>query len=106
MICFAARPQSRGVAGTLFVHKIAGALANRVPISETVTEAAERGFPTTHSIGMSLVLQPLPGSSKSSNSEGMARACLGIHGEAGFEQIPFDVAERQFAAVQTNWHPR
>jgi triose/dihydroxyacetone kinase / FAD-AMP lyase (cyclizing) len=35
-------PQARGVAGTLFVHKIAGALAEQGADLDTVTAAAER----------------------------------------------------------------
>ena len=46
-------PQARGVAGTLFVHKIAGALAEDGASLEDVTEAAKRVIAGTRSIGMS-----------------------------------------------------
>ena len=35
-------PQARGVAGTLFVHKIAGALSENGATLETITDAANR----------------------------------------------------------------
>jgi dihydroxyacetone kinase len=57
-------PQSRGVAGTLFVHKIAGALAEQGADLDTVTNAAERVIQGTHSIGMSLDTCTVPGSPK------------------------------------------
>src|SRR5690349_16456205 len=47
-------PQARGVAGTLFVHKIAGALAERGADLDTVTAAARHVIAGTRSIGMSL----------------------------------------------------
>ena len=42
-------PQARGVAGTLFVHKIAGALAEQGADLDTVTEAARAGDPRASS---------------------------------------------------------
>jgi len=99
-------PQSRGVAGTLFVHKIAGALAEQGSDLETVTEAAESVISTTHSIGMSLDTCTVPGSPKELRiPEGMAELGLGIHGEAGFEQIPFDGAREAIAAVADKLAP-
>ena len=47
-------PQPRGVAGTLFVHKIAGAIAESGASLGDVTAAAERVIAGTKSIGMSL----------------------------------------------------
>ena len=47
-------PQARGVAGTLFVHKIAGALAEEGADLDAVTEAAQRVVNGVVSIGMSL----------------------------------------------------
>ena len=57
-------PQSRGVAGTLFVHKIAGAMAEKGANLEPVTRAAERIINATRSIGMSLDTCTVPGSPK------------------------------------------
>lgn len=86
-------PQARGVAGTLFVHKIAGALAERGADLDTVTAAALRVIQGVSSIGMSLDTCTIPGSPKEQRIEkGMAELGLGIHGEAGVEQVAFDGA--------------
>lgn len=77
-------PQARGVAGTLFVHKIAGALADQGADLETVTHAAQRVIDGVISIGMSLDTCTLPGSPKENRiGPGKAELGLGIHGEAG-----------------------
>ena len=86
-------PQPRGVAGTLFVHKIAGALAEGGADLQTVTDAATRVIENTMSLGMSLDTCTVPGSPKEHRIEsGKAELGLGIHGEAGFEQIDFEGA--------------
>lgn len=81
-------PQARGVAGTLFVHKIAGAMAENGANLEACTLAAERVIKSTRSIGMSLDTCTVPGSLKEHRiPHGMAELGLGIHGEAGVEQV-------------------
>lgn len=81
-------PQARGVAGTLFVHKIAGAMAENGANLEACTLAAERVINSTRSIGMSLDTCTVPGSLKENRiPHGMAELGLGIHGEAGVEQV-------------------
>jgi len=86
-------PQARGVAGTLFVHKIAGSLAEQGADLETVTAAAQRVIQATASIGMSLDTCTIPGSPKEQRIDmGRAELGLGIHGEPGVEQIDFDGA--------------
>jgi dihydroxyacetone kinase len=93
-------PQARGVAGTLFVHKIAGALAQQGKDLETVARAARRVIAKTKSIGMSLDTCTVPGSPKEERiPRGMAELGLGIHGEAGVEQIDFSGAQSAVAAV-------
>jgi len=93
-------PQARGVAGTLFVHKIAGALAEQGADLDAVTVAAERVIGETYSIGMSLDTCTVPGSPKENRiPEGMAELGLGIHGEAGVEQITYDNARQAIDAV-------
>ena len=93
-------PQSRGLAGTLFVHKIAGHLAEQGADLATVTEAAERVIAGTKSIGMSLDTCTVPGSAKESRiGVGMAELGLGIHGEPGVDQIDFGGAEQAMAAM-------
>ncbi|MES2968405.1 MAG: dihydroxyacetone kinase subunit DhaK, partial [Pseudomonadota bacterium] len=93
-------PQSRGLAGTLFVHKIAGHLAEQGANLATVAAAAERVITGTRSIGMSLDTCTVPGSAKESRiAAGKAELGLGIHGEPGVEQIDFSSAEQAMAAM-------
>jgi len=93
-------PQARGVAGTLFVHKIAGALAENGADLDTVTTAARRVIAGTKSIGMSLDTCTVPGSPKEDRiPKGMAELGLGIHGEAGVEQVDFSGARSAMAVV-------
>ncbi|QDG76189.1 dihydroxyacetone kinase subunit DhaK [Labrenzia sp. PHM005] len=93
-------PQSRGVAGTLFVHKIAGALADQGAGLQAVTDAAERVIDGAVSIGMSLDTCTVPGSPKEDRIEpGKAELGLGIHGEAGVEQVAFSNAKTAMAMV-------
>lgn len=93
-------PQARGVAGTLFVHKIAGALADQGSDLATVTEAAEKVIAGAVSIGMSLDTCTLPGSPKEDRiGPGMAELGLGIHGEAGVEQVAFSNAKSAMSMV-------
>ncbi len=93
-------PQARGVAGTLFVHKIAGALADQGAGLEAVTEAARRVIASAVSIGMSLDTCTVPGSPKEDRiAPGKAELGLGIHGEAGVEQVDFRSAREAMAMV-------
>ena len=86
-------PQPRGVAGTLLVHKIAGALAEQGRDLEAVTEAATRVITGVSSIGMSLDTCTVPGSPKEDRiAPGKAELGLGIHGEAGVSQVDFNGA--------------
>jgi ATP-dependent dihydroxyacetone kinase len=88
-------PRPRGVAGTLFVHKIAGALAEAGGNLEVVTKAAERVIKGVVSIGMSLDTCTVPGSPKEDRiPDGKAELGLGIHGEAGAEQVEFKGAHQ------------
>ncbi|MEJ6747366.1 MAG: dihydroxyacetone kinase subunit DhaK [Yoonia sp.] len=81
-------PQARGLAGTLFVHKIAGAMAESGANLEACTLAANRVIASTRSIGLSLDTCSVPGSLKEDRiPPGMAELGLGIHGEAGVEQV-------------------
>lgn len=95
-------PQARGVAGTLFVHKVAGTYAENGADLETVTAAARRVIAGTKSIGMSLDTCTVPGSPKEDRiPPGLAELGLGIHGEAGVEQVDFSGAQSAMAAVAT-----
>lgn len=86
-------PQARGVAGTLFVHKIAGHLAEEGSDLDTVTAAAQEAVNDMASIGTSLDTCTVPGSAKEDRiAAGMAELGLGIHGEAGVQQVAFEGA--------------
>jgi dihydroxyacetone kinase len=93
-------PQPRGVAGTLFVHKIAGALAEQGADLAKVTAAAEDAISRMASIGKSLDTCTVPGSTKETRiGAGMAELGLGIHGEAGVEQVVFKDARHAIDLV-------
>jgi dihydroxyacetone kinase len=93
-------PQARGVAGTLFVHKIAGAMAEVGADLDTITTAARRIIGGAVSIGMSLDTCTVPGSPKEDRiSAGKAELGLGIHGEAGIEQVDFTGARSAMQLV-------
>ncbi|MEZ5754774.1 MAG: dihydroxyacetone kinase subunit DhaK [Paracoccaceae bacterium] len=93
-------PQARGVAGTLFVHKIAGAMAEAGADLDTITTAARRIIAGAISIGMSLDTCTVPGSPKEDRiGTGKAELGLGIHGEAGVEQVDFSGARAAMAMV-------
>ena len=87
-------PQARGVAGTLFVHKIAGARAESGADLATITVVAEQVIASTASIGMSLDTCTVPGAPKEARiPPGRAELGLGIHGEAGVEQVDYESAQ-------------
>jgi triose/dihydroxyacetone kinase / FAD-AMP lyase (cyclizing) len=100
-------PQPRGVAGTLFVHKIAGGLAENGGDLASVTAAANRVIEGTMSLGMSLDTCTVPGSPKEHRiPEGKAELGLGIHGEAGIEQIAFESAAQAMQTIAGRLAPR
>ena len=76
----------RGLAGTIFVHKIAGAAAAEGRNLKEVKAAAEAAIASLGTLGVSLSGQPtLPGQSRASDRLGDAEMelGLGIHGEPG-----------------------
>jgi len=93
-------PQARGLAGTLFVHKIAGAMAENGASLASVRDAARHVVSGIRSIGMSLDTCTIPGSPREDRiPAGMAELGLGIHGEAGVEQIALENAREAIAAI-------
>jgi dihydroxyacetone kinase len=81
-------PQPRGVAGTLFVHKIAGHLAEEgAPLAE-VAAAAREAANDIRSLGVALSSCAIPGQPfEARMGEEEAELGLGIHGEPGIERI-------------------
>lgn len=93
-------PQARGVAGTLFVHKIAGAMAEAGADLDTISAAAQSVIKGAISIGMSLDTCTVPGNPKEDRiASGKAELGLGIHGEAGIEQVDFSGARSAMQMV-------
>ncbi|MFQ6552442.1 dihydroxyacetone kinase subunit DhaK [Aestuariibius insulae] len=100
-------PQARGVAGTLFVHKIAGAMAEDGADLETIAKAAQNVIDKVVSIGMSLDTCTVPGSEREARiPKGKAELGLGIHGEPGVEQVEFTTAKDAMAQVVDKLAPK
>nr|WP_298103967.1 dihydroxyacetone kinase subunit DhaK [uncultured Shinella sp.] len=92
--------QPRGVAGTLFVHKIAGHLAETGENLETIANAARAAAGDIISLGMSLSSCSIPGQAHEERlgaDEG--ELGLGIHGEPGVERIAIDTARSLVATM-------
>jgi len=94
-------PHPRGVAGTLFVHKIAGHLAEQGKSLEEVTAAAERVARNAGSLGVSLSSCTIPGhAAEARMTDREAELGLGIHGEPGVEKIALAPAKELVAKME------
>ncbi|MER8544332.1 dihydroxyacetone kinase subunit DhaK [Mesorhizobium sp. M1182] len=92
--------QPRGVAGTLFVHKIAGHLSEAGIDLATVAAAARAAAADIVSLGISLSSCSIPGQSHDERfGADDAELGLGIHGEPGVERIAVQSAERLVAIM-------
>lgn len=78
----------RGIAGTIFVHKIAGAAAEKGMDLDDVKRVAEKTIKNVKSMGMSLTPCVVPGVGKPSFEigEDEMEIGLGIHGEPGIRK--------------------
>ncbi|WP_347862931.1 dihydroxyacetone kinase subunit DhaK [Salimicrobium sp. PL1-032A] len=78
----------RGIAGTVFVHKIAGAKASEGASLREVKRVAEKVVAHTRSMGVALTPCVVPGSGKPSFTleEDEMEVGIGIHGEPGIER--------------------
>lgn len=93
-------PQPRGVAGTLFLHKIVGAMAAKGASLDEVADTAESIVSGISSMGMSLDTCSVPGFQKEDRiGQGKAELGLGIHGEPGIEQINYSTAKAAMELV-------
>lgn len=92
--------QPRGIAGTLFVHKLAGAAAaSGATLDEVKTRAADAAA-HARSLGLSLTTCAVPGAERDDRIPAdKAELGLGIHGEPGRELIDFEPADRLVARV-------
>lgn len=84
----------RGISGTVFVHKIAGARAEAGGTLEEVAEIAQRAADNVRSFGVSLTSCILPGVGTPGFTigEDQMEVGMGIHGEPGIEQCPMKTA--------------
>ena len=99
-------PHPRGVAGTLFVHKVAGALAAAGASLDEVAAGAERIAGHIASLGLSLDTCTVPGSPKENRIDpGMAELGLGIHGEPGVEKVSYSTADDAMNLVVDRLEP-
>jgi dihydroxyacetone kinase len=86
-----ARP--RGIAGTLFVHKVAGAHAEAGASLEHVAAEAARVAKAVKSLGIATTICAIPGQPPHERiNPGQAELGLGIHGEPGVERIQLPLA--------------
>lgn len=99
-VSIAESAQPRGIAGTLFVHKVAGYLAEAGEDLERVTKGAQDVADGTKSLGLALTTCHPPGSSdKETLSAEEAELGLGIHGEPGVAKIPMASADELMSRV-------
>jgi dihydroxyacetone kinase len=81
-------PQPRGIGGTLFVHKVAGATAQSGADLDEVTRVARAVAASVKTLGVSSSSVGVPGRGPARPfPEGRAELGLGIHGEPGMREI-------------------
>lgn len=86
--------QPRGVAGAIFIHKIAGYVAEQGASLAVVAETARKVTKATVSLGVSLSSCTIPGGHREDRiPKGKAELGLGIHGEPGVELIDYTGAK-------------
>lgn len=91
-------PQPRGVAGTLFVHKIAGAAAAAGASLDEVEALARSVAGSVASLGLAFDTCSIPGTPKERRlEEGEFELGLGIHGEPGVHRLPMKGADALLA---------
>ena len=85
----------RGIAGTVFVHKIAGAMAEKGASVEEVERAANKAIANIRSMGMAMSACTLPAVGKPGFvlAENEMEVGMGIHGEPGIERTSIKSAK-------------
>ncbi|RRI01177.1 DAK2 domain-containing protein [Mesorhizobium tamadayense] len=92
--------QPRGIAGTLFVHKIAGHLSETGHDLASVTAAARAAAKEIVSLGISLSSCSIPGQAHQDRfGADDGELGLGIHGEPGVERIALQSAGKLVAIM-------
>ncbi len=102
-------PQPRGIAGVMFVEKVAGHYAEKGANLKTVAAMAQKAADGLVSLGISLSSCTLPGIGREDRvPHGKAELGLGLHGEPGVDLVNLEsarqaalmVADRLFAAAK------
>ena len=85
----------RGIAGTVFVHKIAGALAERGADLHAVAAVAQKVVDNVRSMGFALSPCTVPANGRPGFDlgDGEMEFGLGIHGEPGVRRAPVENAD-------------
>ena len=85
----------RGIAGTVFVHKIAGAMAEKGASLEEVERAANKAIANIRSMGMAMSACTLPAVGKPGFvlADNEMEVGMGIHGEPGIERTAIKSAK-------------
>ncbi len=92
--------QPRGVAGTLFVHKFAGYLAEKGESLASIKAQSEVFSQKIYSLGLSLSTCSHPGRPFTERLEpNEMELGLGIHGEPGRDRVPLQTASELVALV-------
>jgi phosphoenolpyruvate---glycerone phosphotransferase subunit DhaK len=100
----------RGIAGTVFVHKIAGALAEQGAELDEVQAAAEKVIKNVKSMGMSLSPCTVPAAGKPgfTLADNEIEIGTGIHGEPGVERTDVkpaaEIAQILFDKIDADMH--
>ncbi|PGS68392.1 dihydroxyacetone kinase subunit DhaK [Bacillus cereus] len=79
----------RGISGTIFVHKIAGAMAEKGASLKEVEDVANKVIANIRSMGMALTTCTIPGSDTVGYKigENEVEVGIGVHGEPGTHRI-------------------
>jgi len=92
----------RGLAGTVLVHKVAGAAAAAGQSLAEVVAAAEQVASSVRTVGAALSVCNVPGkplSDRLKADDGLMELGLGIHGEPGRETVPIKSADDLVASL-------
>jgi dihydroxyacetone kinase len=81
---------ARGVAGTVLIHKVAGAAAKKGKSLDEVVDLADQVSARMGTLGVALDSVTVPGADEVNNrlDDNTIEIGLGIHGEAGMKQSP------------------
>ncbi|MDR3376914.1 MAG: dihydroxyacetone kinase subunit DhaK [Ancalomicrobiaceae bacterium] len=105
-IAIADAPRPRGVAGTLFVHKLAGHAAEVGKDLAAVKAIAEAAAARIQSLGIAISTCKIPGREMHDRlPEGQAELGLGIHGEPGIERIELPAAAEIARIMSARFRP-